>query len=229
MNISPTSQGYLTSFCKQFPKVLQFSTIVVQFAIPQKRKEGHKVLWQQICFFVVLVGAALNLIVREPGNILNAGNWKCFMHLGAIFTIPSSHPSSCTECINMVYTEYTHPQKPNQQKWYGHYWIGSCMSIQGTKSVLSELLAFAGTTMIGTANRHCVPEVLQDMTRNSCTYFWWLFVSWMKEFWRKWMKITHMTHVWHLVPYWVVPFLMARSRRAHWHAFQPIRIWIILI
>lgn len=34
MNISPTSQGYLTSFCKQFPKVLQFSTIVVQFAIP---------------------------------------------------------------------------------------------------------------------------------------------------------------------------------------------------
>jgi hypothetical protein len=74
MNISPTSQGYLTSFCKQFPKVLQFSTIVVQFAIPQKRKEGHKVLRQQICFFVVLVGAALNLIVREPGNILNAGN-----------------------------------------------------------------------------------------------------------------------------------------------------------
>ena len=126
------------------------------------------------------MGAALNLIVREPGNILNAGNWKCFMHLGAIFTIPSSHPSSCTEYINMGHTEYTHPQKPNQQKWYGHYWIGSCMSIQGTKSVLSELLAFAGTTMIGTANRHCVPEVLQDMTRNSCTYFWWLFVSWMK-------------------------------------------------
>ena len=45
------------------------------------------------------MGAALNLIVRKPGNILNAGNWKCFMHLGAIFPIPSSHPSSCTEYI----------------------------------------------------------------------------------------------------------------------------------